>query len=206
LAQNEDLKRQIVALNVEQGSIQSVVSQNEDLLAMLGRSAAVGSSTASSSKVNGAHILGAVLVRPPMAAYDEIIIDAGSDDGIMAGARVYAPGNVLIGTTTDVLSQTSKVTLFSSPGQQYPVLIGSSHIPATSVGRGGGQYEADVPQASKIDQGDIVSDSSLSDSAFGIVTTVLANPADPFETVLFAPPVNIYQLRWVLVEAPAKKN
>jgi cell shape-determining protein MreC len=204
LAENESLKTQLAALNVQQQSVQAVVNDNSELLALLGRTDA-SSTTVSSLKPIPGIILAAVLVRPPQAAYDELIIDIGADHGITLGSKVYAPGNILIGSTTDILGQTSKVKLFSSPGETYYVLIGSSRIPATAVGRGGGQYQAEVPQASKINQGDTVSDSSISDAPFGIVTAVLANPADPFETVLFAPSVNIYQLRWVLIATSTKK-
>ncbi len=221
LAENEDLKRQLIAMSVENQSVQALQSDNAEFMAMLGRTIATttamttimassnalsASSTSTSApaylKAVPGRILAAVLVRPPFAPYDELVIDVGNDYGIPSGARVYAPGNILIGTTTDILGQTSTVILFSSPGETYPILIGPGHVPATAVGRGGGQYEAQVPQASKISQGDAVSDSSLSDAPFGIVSAVLADPANPFETVLFAPPVNIYQLRWVLVEVP----
>jgi cell shape-determining protein MreC len=215
LAENESLKTQLAALNVQQQSVQAVVNDNSELLALLGRAdpniqSATSTSTASSTPISylkpiPGRILAAVLVRPPQAAYDELLIDIGADHGISYGAKVYAPGNILIGSTTDILGQTSKVKLFSSPGEIYSVLIGSGRIPATAVGRGGGQYQAEVPQASKINQGDTVSDSSISDAPFGIVTAVLANPADPFETVLFAQSVNIYQLRWVLVATSTKK-
>jgi cell shape-determining protein MreC len=216
LAENESLKTQLAALNVQQQSVQAVANDNSELLALLGRTdaSAVSTSTAqdaSSTPISylkslPGRILAAVLVRPPQAAYDELIIDIGADHGITLGSKVYAPGNILIGSTTDILGQTSKVKLFSSPGETYSVLIGSSRIPATAVGRGGGQYQAEVPQASKINQGDTVSDSSISDAPFGIVSAVLANPADPFETVLFAPSVNIYQLRWVLVATSTGKK
>jgi len=222
LAENESLKTQLAALNVQQQSIQAVANDNSELLALLGRpdassvaasniQSATSTGTASSTPISylksmPGRILAAVLVRPPQAAYDELLIDIGADRGISYGAKVYAPGNILIGSTTDILGQTSKVKLFSSPGEIYSVLIGSGRIPATAVGRGGGQYQAEVPQASKINQGDTVSDSSISDAPFGIVTAVLANPADPFETVLFAPSVNIYQLRWVLVATSTGKK
>lgn len=207
LAQNESLKLQLAALNAQRQSEQATMDENSELLSLLGRSDAVSTSTAQGAsstalsymKPISGRILAAVLIRPPAIDYDELIIDVGADRGIALGAKIYAPGGVLIGTTTDVFSQTSKVELFSSPGETYPVLIGSGLIPATAVGRGGGQYEAEVPQAAKVDQGDTVSDSSISDAPFGIVASVLANAADPFETVIFAPPVNIYQLRWVLV-------
>jgi cell shape-determining protein MreC len=222
LAENESLKLQLDNLNVRQQSVQAVINDNSELLALLGRPDAsstlqvtniqsvTSTSTASSTSISYLKsmpgiILAAVLVQPPIISYDELLIDIGADHGIAPGSKVYAPGNVLIGTTTDIFSQTAKVKLFSSPGETYPVLIGPTHIPATAVGRGGGQYQAEVPQASKINQDDIVSDSSINDAPFGIVSAVLANPADPFETVLFAPPVNIYQLRWVLVATTTKK-
>ena len=149
---------------------------------------------------NSSRILGAVLVRPSATAYDEFIIDVGADQGITVGSNVYAPGNILIGTVSDVLGETSKVTLFSSPGQTYPVLIGTSHVPTTAIGRGGGQYEAQIPQATQIAQGDIVLDPSLSDATFGTVMSVIDDPTDPFETILFSSNINIYQLRWVLID------
>jgi cell shape-determining protein MreC len=219
LAQNEDLKRQLAALEIEEQSVQALQSDNADLMSLLGRadpSMGANASSAASSSASlpvplsylrslSGRTLAAVLMRPPFSLYDELIIDIGADHGIVLGAKVYAPGNVLIGVTTDILGQTTKVMLFSSPGETYPVLIGPGHIPATALGRGGGQYEAQVPQASKVNQGDVVSDSSLSDAPFGIISAVIANPADPFELVLFAPPVNVYQLRWVLVATSTKK-
>ncbi len=226
LAVNEALKVRLQEVSIQDAAADLVRTQNADLLSVLGRpdlnitsfnttgseAEDFGSSTSASStsvsnisktfaslsSVNG-RILAAVLVRPPLTGYDELIVDAGLNQGVALGTKVYAPGNILIGTTTDVFGQTSKITLLSSPGQTYPVLIGSNHIPATAVGRGGGQYEAQVPQATKIAEGDIILDTSLDDGAFGTVTAVINNPADPFETVLFSPGVSVYQLRWVLI-------
>jgi hypothetical protein len=56
----------------------------------------------------------------------------------------------------------------------------------------------------KVSEGDMVMSPTLNDKAFGVVTGVLSDPTQPFETVLFAPPVNVYQLRWVLVDVKGK--
>ncbi|MEK9177500.1 MAG: rod shape-determining protein MreC, partial [Patescibacteria group bacterium] len=112
----------------------------------------------------------------------------------------YAPGDVLIGAISDVLPETSKVSLFSSSGNILYVLIGPSNAPATAVGRGGGQYTAQLPRAVKISAGDFVIVPSIDDKPFGIVSAVESDSAQSFEIILFASPVNIYQLRWVLVE------
>lgn len=229
LAENQALQIRIQELTADNASTDLIKDENSQLLAEFGRKdlTLTASSTdmiststnlissSTNSDLNtftnsisplGSRILGAVLVRPPFAPYDELIVDVGSNEGVMLGSPVYAPGNILIGTTTDVLGETSKVSLFSSSGQTYPVLIGANSIPATAVGRGGSQYEAEVPQATQVAQGDSVSDGSLTDGSFGTVTAVLNNPTDPFETVLFSPSVNIYQLRFVLVTVVSSSN
>ena len=188
LNENEDLKRQLADDQVRMQSVSSLEDQNNELLNILGRASTTP------------YILAAVLKRPPYSPYDELVIDIGKDHGVSTSSLVYAPGNVLIGRVTDVMSETSKVILLSSPGQQYQVLVGGAHTPATATGRGGGQYQAQVSRDVKVQEGDYVSDPSLNDRVFGIVTSVLSDPADPFATVLFAPPVNLYQLRWVLIQ------
>ena len=188
MSQNEDLKRQLTDAQAQLASASALESENQELKGLLGR--------ASSTP----YVLAAVLSRPPLARYDSLIIDIGDDRGVAVNDNVFAPGNVLIGKVSQVLGETSKVTLYSSPNQRYEVLIGPSHAPATATGRGGGQYQADMPRGASVAEGDVVSSPSLNDRAFGIVTAVLSDPAQAFETVLFAPPVNVYQLRWVLVD------
>lgn len=192
IAENEDLRRQITENETRLATVSSLEAENAELKDMLGR--------ASSTP----RLLAAVLMRPPLSQYDELIIDVGADHNISTTTKVYAPGNILIGRVVDVLGSTARVTLFSSPGEKYDVLIGNTHISATAVGRGGGQYSADLPRDAVVREGDIVSAPSLNDRAFGIVSTILADPANPFETILFAPPVNIYQLSWVLLDKDIK--
>ena len=194
LAENESLELQLSALEAEtaSSSVQALIDENAGLRSLLGR--------ASTTPLLGA----AVLERPPLLPYDELILDVGTDDGAGSTSLVYAPGRIAIGRIEDAYPQTSKAILFSSPGQTYPVSIGRAHVPANAVGRGGGQYQAQAPHDSGIQPGDIVSDMSFSDGTFGVVVSVSTDPADPFDEILFAPPVNVYQLRWVLVgEAPA---
>jgi len=192
LAENESLKRDATAASAELANAQALQDENTDLKALLGRASTTP------------YILAAVLKRPPAAAYDEVIIDIGKDFGLSTTSTIYAPGNILIGRVTDVLAHSAKATLFSSPGERYDVFIGPSHAPSVAVGKGGGQYEAELPRAVMVSQGDAVVESSLNDKAFGVVTAVLTDPAQPFETILFAPPVNIYELRWVLVDVRGK--
>jgi cell shape-determining protein MreC len=146
------------------------------------------------------YVLAAVLQKPPLAAYDELVLDVGSDAALTTGNMVYASGNIPIGKVTEVLAHSSKVLLFSSPEQKFDVLVGSSNIPATAIGKGGGQYEVELPRGAQVSEGDNISIPSLKTNLYGIVSAIISNPSQPFEKILFSAPVNIYQLKWVYVE------
>ncbi|MDE2038037.1 MAG: rod shape-determining protein MreC [Patescibacteria group bacterium] len=192
LAENASLKLQVAALDGRLASSTAALleAENADLLGLLGRA----------TTTRSAYTAAAVLARPPFSPYDRLILDLGSDDGVSTTTLVYAPGGALIGRVTGALGHTSVATLFSSPGQSYPVLIGPQSLPATAVGKGGGHYSAQVPHGSGIAPGDAVSDSSLHDRAFGTVVSVTTDPSDPFDSVLFALPADPYGLRWVLLD------
>ena len=194
LAENASLLRQISddKMRYASSTLELLEMQNSDLLALVGRA---------SSTPRGL-LAAAVLARPTFMPYDELLIDLGSSDDISTTTLVYAPGRVLIGRVTDILGSTAKVMLFSSPKQSLQVEIGAERVRATASGRGGGQYEAEVPHGSGINVGDVVSDINIHDRAFGIVVSIKTDPANPFDQIFFAPPVNIYQLHFVEVETP----
>ena len=194
LAQNEELKRQLAEMHIQFATVASVEEENTALKAFFNRES-IASSTRSDSRV-----LAAVLRRPPLTPYDELIIDIGTDFKLSTSTLVYAPGNVLIGRLVDVLGTTAKVKLFSSHGEHFEVLIGSANTPAKAIGRGGGQYEAQISRGTTIAEGDFVSSPLLNDRAFGIVQSVISDPTQAFVTVLFSSSVNVYELRWVVVE------
>jgi len=187
MAENEALKRQIDGLMAGQATVAAVENENEELKSLLGRA----------STTPG--ILGAVLARPPYLPYDELLIDLGADYGLSTTSLVFAPGKILIGRVVEVLDHSSKVLLFSSPGQRSNVLIGPSHYQATAVGGGGGRYEAQLPRDSAVAAGDFVTDSGL-DRPLGTVVSVGPDPAGHFEDILFASFANLSQLRWVTVK------
>ena len=131
-------------------------------------------------------ILAAVLERPPLIPYDELIIDIGLDHNLSTTSRVYAADNVVIGRIAEVYRTTSKVILYSSSGQKLEVQIGGNHVPATATGRGGGQYVSELPRGVTVAEGDYVNTASLKDKPFGIVSRILPDPAGQFEQVLYS--------------------
>jgi cell shape-determining protein MreC len=199
--EKEQLVRQIADMQMRMQTVTALESQNEELKALLGRSTdPTATTTSTARRMNEPGTLAAVLRRPPFSGYDYFIIDIGADYGVSTSSLVYIAGNVLVGRVVDVLETTSKVKLFSSSGESFPVLIGSTHIAATASGRGGGQYEAQVSRDTTVAEGDFVLGSSFADRPMGLVSAILIDPTQPFKTVLFAPPVNLYQTRWVTVQ------
>jgi cell shape-determining protein MreC len=144
-------------------------------------------------------MLAAVLKHPPLVPFDELIIDIGSEDGVAVGNKVYAVGNVIIGRVVDVLGNTSKVSLLSSPGESFSSIVGAGKISGTAFGRGGGQYEISLPRDTVVSIGDVVSVPSIDHQIVGIVSAIIKDPAEPFQKVIFIPPMNIYDARWVFV-------
>lgn len=225
LNQNEELKRELADMNIRLQTTQAVSDENDQLKALLKRPVASSISIATlqastttpvdtlANLKPSPYTLAAVLKRPPIAPYDELVIDIGSSDGVTVGNQVYASGNVLIGQVSDVLGQTSKVALYSSPNMTYDVLITDNSVgsttggigkntivPAVAHGLGGGQFSVQVPRDVVASAGDVVTVPSISGKTIGVVGAVIMDPAQPFETILFTSLTNIYDLRWVLVD------
>lgn len=196
LNENMRLKLELDAMKmrISSSTTELLEKQNQELFSLLGRA----------TTTSGVMVAAAVLSRPTAMPYDELIIDIGSIDNIGTSTLIYAPGRVLIGRVAEAFTYTSKVILFTSPKEDIAVEIGPNKIRATASGRGGGQYEAPVPHGSNISVGDIVSGTNIRDRALGNVIGMKSDPSDPFDTVLFAPPVNIYELRFVEAEIPKK--
>lgn len=140
-----------------------------------------------------------VLARPPATYYDELVIDAGLEQGLEVGDVVYSSSHMPIGSIADALKQTSKVILFTSPGQSHQALLRPSDTPITIAGNGGGQYSAEVSRDIKVNEGDVVISSLLGDEPIGVVDAVINDSAQPFQKIIIAPTMNIYNLRWVIV-------
>lgn len=209
LDEKEVLERRMSEMQIRLSATEALEKENMELKALLGRQTEAETSSASGTvKTRGTPkehvpgILSAVLRHPPVSGYDQLIMDIGRDHGISTSTFVYVQGDVLIGRVADVFRSSSKVRLFTSPGESLSVLIGSGHVAATAIGRGGGQYEAQVSREAHVNEGEFVLADSFDDKPIGIVSAVLLDPTQPFKTVLFAPPINVYQVRWVL----AKKN
>jgi hypothetical protein len=148
-----------------------------------------------------------ILKKPPFSAYDIFILDIGKEDGVQIGNPVYVFGEILVGEIAEVVSaHTSKVRLYSSYGEKFDVFIGTKSLAAHALGRGGGSFEAELLRDSAVKEGDIVTAPSVVHGTFGVVSKIVADPARPFATILFAQPFNLYEQKWVEVETGVRRT
>jgi len=189
LAENENLKAQIAESAADRANYASVVDENNKMQEILGRMA---------GKTN--MILAGILTKPNRSPYDTLLIDAGMKEGVVVDQRVFAFGNVSIGKVAEVYPDSSKVILFSNPGEITEVVIPPKDVFMQAVGRGGGNFEIVLPKDFVIANGAEVDLPGVTPYILGTVQTIISDPRDAFEKALLASPVNIEELKLVEVE------
>ena len=200
--ENENLKAQILASEADRANYAAVVDENNQMKEILGRKA---------EKMD--LILSSILSKPNRSPYDTLVIDIGVKDGAYVGQKVFALGNIPIGKIAEIYESTSKVVLFSSPGEKTDVVVvgqparnaegitsAGRNITMQLTGRGGGNFEMILPRDFVIAEGAEVVLPGITSQVVGIVQTILSDPRDSYQKALLSSPVNIFQLKSVEVE------
>ncbi len=188
-AENQDLKLRLSEEESKMSNYNTILAENSRLKDVLGRK---------TEKKN--MILAGILSKPDKSAYDTFILDAGSNNGISLGNIVFAFGNVPLGKVSEVSAFSSKVVLFSSPGEKTEVVIGDKGTFMQIVGRGGGNFEMILPRDFSLEKGTEAVLPGITPYTIGIVETIISDPRDAFQKVILASPVNIFELKFVEVE------
>ena len=144
-------------------------------------------------------VLAPVLRTPPGTFYDTILIDVGNEAEIVEGNRVVVNGSIVIGTISKVSGRVGTVVLFSTEGIETEVLIGTSTARVVAVGRGGGNFVAEVPRDLALNNEDLITLPGSPTLLFAVVEKIESNPADPFQSIFFQNPVNVSTLSFVQV-------
>ena len=187
--ENENLKAEILASEADRANYTAVVDENNKMKEILGRKA---------EKMD--LVLSSILSKPNRSPYDTLIIDIGVKDGANIGQNVFALGNIPIGKIAEIYESTSKVVLFSSPGEKTDVVVVGQNTTMQLIGRGGGNFEMILPRDFTIAQGAEVVLPGLTPKVVGVVETTLSDPRDSYQKALLRSPVNIFQLKFVEVE------
>lgn len=188
IQQNQMLLEQITALELKETDYDNLVRENAELKSLLGRP-------------ESAHrTLARVLSKPPRSPYDSIVIDVGSDDGVVRGSKVYLAGNVIIGQITDVTPRTSLVSMFSSGSAKEDAVLERTGATFQLSGSGSANFVLEVPKDTDILWGDTFVYPALSQGVMASIYYVESNPQSSFKKVYARIPGSVFQAQWVFVE------
>ncbi len=190
--ENKSLKEKNSELEVNISFLSSFQKENEDLKSLF-----------SQMPEKKKYVLASVISRPPASPYDILIVDAGSKNGVEMGMTVVFE-NAFLGYVAEVFPQTSKIKLVSFPSEEINVMIepasGGAGISAVSIGQGGGNMEVKIPSSVEIHSGDKIMTPGTYPLLMGAVENVELNVSDPFQKIHFRLPVNLQELKYVMIE------
>lgn len=124
-------------------------------------------------------IRASVLAQPPYTPHDTLILNVGTDAGVLLDAPVFLSDRVVLGTITAVTAQQSVVRLMSTPGVESTVYIYGPDIYTTAEGYGSGIIRIGVPQGIQLRAGDLVVAPSLGGGVLGPLFDVASVPTQP---------------------------
>lgn len=217
--QNQKLQAEARENEARTLNYNSILSENENLKAILGR---LPAQAGKNEKIN--MVLSVILAKPDQSLYDTLVIDAGAKQGIKTGDTVFALGDVPIGRVNLVYENSAKVILFSNAGEKTQVIIPTPSFSSPKgetnalsplgrvreglggdvfveiIGRGGGNFEMILPRDLVLQKGDQVVMPGINPYVLAVVETIVSDPRDPFSKALLTSPVNIQELKFVEVE------
>jgi cell shape-determining protein MreC len=188
IEENERLKARIEELENKFADRNVLAEENEKLKAALGR------------KESRNLVLASILSKPNRSFYDTLIVDAGLNEGIAAGDRVFAGGDVFIGTVESVFPETSKIKLLSTPGEKLDVILSGRDIYLQASGLGGGNFEISLARGIEVLRGASVILPGLHPFVVGTAEEIVVDPRNPLQRIILRSPVNIQELRFVEIE------
>ena len=162
----QELEQKIASQNGMDATLKYVMLENEELQGLLG-------------EVPATRIVAGVIARPPYTPYDTVVIDRGSEDGIVLHAPVFHDGGTTVGYVKSVSAHSSFVTLFSSPGVETTVYVFGSQIFTTAYGEGGGVVRLSVPQGIVLEKGSPVILPSLDSGVLGTISEIQSISTEP---------------------------
>ncbi len=187
VAQNESLRAELGKAAAQLAAREQLLAENAALKEALGR------------RGEAHFIVASVLRKPPVSAYDTLVIDGGGEAGLAEGQTVYAYGETPIGTIVEVSGNSAVVRLWSAPGEKTAARLSPAGIDIELVGRGGGNFEAIVPQDLAVPESASAVTRELNAKVLARFRKVISDPRDPFQTLLMSAPVNVQMLSFVEV-------
>lgn len=189
-AENQSLKAQIQALQ-EQAALSAALEGQVTALTTIAH-------LATSQAGITAPVASSFIASP----YGTFLIGAGRNDGVTAGSLVLSDQSVVVGTVSDTGAHSATVVELFAPEHSLDALLDGASI--TVKGEGGGNATAQVPNGTKVGQGDAVTAPEYAGRVIGVVGHVDANPSNAAIVVSIGSPVNLASMQYVFVVPPAQ--
>lgn len=192
---NAELEAEVAQLQTEVITLQQQVTEVEILSALVKFARANPEYSYTSATVIG---------RDPSPFYRYVIINIGSNDGILAGMPVVTDQG-LVGRVDAVLAEAARVQLITDSGSAVNVRLQASNTEAMLVGSVTGDLSLDmIPQDAAVQTGDVVLTSGLGGGyppnlLVGQVVSVRKLEYELFQQASIQPNVDFARLQFVLV-------
>jgi len=193
--QNADLQREVSELQSQVIQLQQQVGETQQLAALVDFSRARPENT-----YKGAAVIG----RDPSPFLHYVIINRGSNDGILRGMPVVTDQG-LVGRIDAVIADAARVQLITDPGSTVNVRLQNAEVDASLIGSVTGDTLLQLlPQDANVETGDLVLTSGLGggyppDLIVGQIVTVRSRDVDLFQQASVQPVVDFNRLQIVLV-------
>jgi rod shape-determining protein MreC len=146
-----------------------------------------------------------VIARDPSNIHDAVLIDKGTNDGVMTGMVVLGKEGALIGTVSKALSTTAWIRLITDPDSDVNAAVQETRAMAIVSGGLGHKLQMGfVAEGTDVKPGDTVVTSGLGGNfpksiLIGKVSKVEGSPTDLFQRIQVDPAVHPGTLETVLV-------
>ena len=184
--ENEDLREELALQAGVEHSLDLLVHENEELRSLLGGD-------------EDTRIMAGIIGRPDELPYDVLVIDQGTNDGVVLNAPVYIGEDRVIGVVQKVFSNSAVVELITTPGFTTSVYIVGPNIYTNAVGMGAGQLRVGVPQGIVLTEGDSVILPSVQSGVFGTINHIESLPTKPEQYGYVSTDIPLHSLRFVAV-------
>ncbi|HEU0295607.1 MAG TPA: rod shape-determining protein MreC [Anaerolineales bacterium] len=192
---NTELEAEVAELQSQVIQLQQQVGQTEMLAALVDFERANPE-----NQYQGAAVIG----RDPSPFLQYVIINRGSNDGILRGMPVVTDQG-LVGRVDAVIADAARVQLITDPAANVNIRLQNAEVDASLVGSVTGDLTLElIPQDASVQSGDLVLTSGLGGGyppnlIVGQVVNVRFRDFDLFQEATVQPVVDFNQLQVVLV-------
>jgi rod shape-determining protein MreC len=193
--QNADLQDDVAELQAQVIQLQQQVGETDRLAALVDFAQA---------RIDNTYKGAAVIGRDPSPFLHYVIINVGSNDGILRGMPVVTDQG-LVGRVDAVIADAARVQLITDPASRVNVRLQNAEEEASLVGSVTGDAILElIPQDTNIETGDLVLTSGLGggyppDLIVGQVVNIRSRDFDLFQQATIQPVVDFNRLQVVLV-------